>query len=185
MRKIIIAVIFLIICSCAQKKNLNVILSSDASADSISQILNYSTITAYNDGNKLWELKARELIQLTGSNRIKANPVRLTIFSDSSKVNAVLTADSGISNEKTDSIFVWGNVVIDAHSGEKLLAQNLEWNKKEKILTSEDFVELRSADGEIIRGRGFRAAEDFEWWDFNNEVSGNFPSINTEFEKDD
>ena len=183
--KIIFLAAFALICSCSQKKNANVILSNDSSADSVSQILNNSTITAYRDGNKLWELNSQEIMQMTDDNKIKANPVKLTIFSDSSKVSAILTADSGIANERTDSLFVWGNVEINAHGGEKLTGQTLEWRKNEQILVSDDFVELRSADGEIIRGRGFRAAQDFEWWDFSNEVSGNFPSIEAEFDKEE
>ncbi|MCL1946160.1 MAG: LPS export ABC transporter periplasmic protein LptC [Chitinivibrionia bacterium] len=181
--KIIFFATFALICCCSQKKNANVILSSDSSADSVSQILNNSTVTAYRDGNKLWELKSQEIMQMTLDYKIKASPVHLTLFSDSAKVSAILTADSGVANERIDTLFVWGNVNIDAHSGEKLIGQTLQWRKDEKILVSDDFVELRSSDGEIIRGRGFRAAQDFEWWDFSNEVSGNFPSIDAEFEK--
>lgn len=183
MSKIIIIIIAAIICSCSQKKDKNIILSSDSSADSVSQILEFSTITSYRDGNKLWELKSQNIIQLTENNRIKANPVNLTIFGDSSKISAVLTADSGIANETTDSLFVWGNVKINGRNGEKLSSPTLEWNKKKKILVSNDFVELISADGEIMRGKGFKADESFEWWEFARDVSGNFPSIQAEIEE--
>ena len=124
------------------------------------------------------------MLRYRRSNSQKASPIKLTIFGDSAKINAVLTADSGISNAKTDSLFVWGNVKIDAHSGEKLSSQTLEWNKNQKLLLSEDVVEISTADGEVIRGRGFRAAENFEWWDFATEVSGNFPSVEAEFQKE-
>jgi LPS export ABC transporter protein LptC len=146
--------------------------------------LEFSAISAYRGDNRLWELKAIKIIQTTIDNRILAAPVKLTIFGDSAKISAVLTADSGISNAKNDSLFVWGNVKIDAHSGERLLSPTLEWNTKEKLLLSNDIVEISTADGEIIRGRGFRAAENFEWWDFDNDVSGNFPSVQAEFEKE-
>jgi LPS export ABC transporter protein LptC len=184
MWKNLIVLIVLIFCSCSQKKNSNIILSGDSAADSISQVINFSTITAYRDGNKIWELSADEIIQISDSKRIKANPVKMLIYGDSSKVNAVVTADSGISNENNDSLFLWGNVRIDAKSGEKLSSNSLEWRKREKILTSNDFVEISTSDGEIMRGKGFRADEGFEWWEFAKEVSGKFPSIEAEFGKD-
>lgn len=184
MPKIIIIAILLIFCSCSKNKNASTIQSSDSSGDSVSQILESSSITAYRENSKLWKLESEKLFQTTADSRILASPVKLTIFGDSSKVSAVVTSDSGISNAKTDSIFVWGNVKINATSGEKLSSQTLEWDKKQKLLLSNDVVEISTADGEIIRGRGFRAAEDFEWWDFDNDVSGNFPSVQAEFEKD-
>lgn len=184
MPKIIFFLIILLFCSCSKNKNVSTIQSSDSSGDSVSQILENSSITAYREGNRLWELQAKKIVNTTEDNRIHANPVRLTIFGDSSKVSAILTADSGISNAKTDSLFVWGNVRINATSGEKLSSPTLEWNKNKKLLLSNDMVEISTADGEVIRGRGFRAAEDFEWWDFDNEVSGRFPSMEAELEKE-
>jgi LPS export ABC transporter protein LptC len=185
MKKFVIIVIIALFCSCSQKKGANIILSTDSAADSVSQIIGFSTITSYRNGNKVWSLKSNEIIQISQNKRIKANPVKLFIFGDSSKINAVLTADSGISNESTDSLFVWGNVRIDVESGEKLLSNSLEWNKKKKILTSKDFVEISSGDGEIMRGKGFTADESFEWWEFAQDVSGNFPSIEAEFDKNE
>jgi len=185
MRKVLIILIVLIFCSCSQKKSGNVILPSDSAADSISQVIHFSTIAAYRDGDKIWELSADEIIQISDSKRIKANPVKMLIYGDSSKISVVVTADSGISNEKNDSLFLWGNVKIDAKSGEKLSSNSLEWKKREKILTSNDFVEISTSDGEIMRGKGFRADEGFEWWEFAKEVSGKFPSIDAEFGKDE
>jgi len=181
--KIIVLVMLALIFACNQRAGSNIILSDDASSDSVSQILNNSTITAYKDGSKHWQLNADEILQMNETNQIRANPVRLTLFADEGVVNAILTSDSAITNARTDTFFVWGNVNITAHSGEKLLAQTLQWQTRENLLVSDGFVELRSADGEIMRGRGFRAAENFEWWNFAHEVSGNFPSINAEFER--
>ena len=184
MQRIIFVAIFILFCSCSQKKDKNIILSNDSSADSVSQILEYSTITAYRDGNKLWVLRSQNIIQLLENNKIKANPVHLTIFGDSAQINAVLTADSGLANGTTDSLFVWGNVKINGKNGEKLSSPTLEWNKKKGTLNSDDFVELTSADGEIMRGKGFTADESFEWWEFAKEVSGNFPSFENDLKKD-
>jgi|GEM_PF-2182676 len=181
--KIIIFVMLALIFSCNQRAGSNIILSDDTSSDSVLQILNNSTITAYREGNKHWQLNADEILQMSETQQIRVNPVRLTLFADGGVVNAVLLSDSGFTNARTDTFFVWGNVEITAHSGEKLLARTLEWQTRENLLVSNDFVELRSADGEIMRGRGFRAAENFEWWEFANEVSGNFPSMQTELER--
>ena len=181
--KIIVIAMLALIFSCNQRAASNIILSSDASSDTVLQILNNSTITAYKEGSKHWLLNSAEILQMSETNEIRANPVHLTLFADGEIVNAILTADSGITNARTDTFFVWGNVSIVAHSGEKLLAQTLQWQTRENLLVSDDFVELRSADGEVMRGRGFRAAENFEWWNFAHQVSGNFPSINAEFER--
>ena len=184
MLKIIIILTLLTLCSCSRDKNASTILSSDSSGDSVSQILEFSVINAYRGGNRLWELKSHKLTQSAIDSRITASPVKLTLFDDTAGVSGILTADNGIANAKMDSLFVWGNVKIDATSGERLLSATLEWHKNEKLLLSEDLVEISTADGEIIRGRGFRAAENFEWWDFATEVSGNFPSMQAEFEKE-
>jgi LPS export ABC transporter protein LptC len=184
MLRIIIETAILFICSCAKDKNASTIIASNSSGDSVSQILEYSAITAYRENNKLWELKAIKMTQATADKKLSAAPVKITIFDDSSRVSAVLTADNGVANEKVDSLFVWGNVKIDAVSGEKLSSPSLQWDKKEKLLLSNDLVEISTADGEIIRGRGFRAAENFEWWEFAGEVSGTFSSVEAELNKE-
>jgi len=181
--KIIIFALFAFIFSCNQRTASNIVLSSDASPDSVSLILNSSTIIAYREGKTHWKLTSDEMLQMSQTNQIRVKPVRLTLFAEGEAVNAVLTADSGLTNEKMDTLFVWGNVEITAHSGEKLLARSLQWQTAKNLLVSDDFVELRSADGEVMRGKGFKAAENFEWWDFENQVSGNFPSIYAEFER--
>ncbi|MDR0303565.1 MAG: LPS export ABC transporter periplasmic protein LptC [Chitinispirillales bacterium] len=183
--KLIIVAVTIFFCSCSQKKSGNVILSNDSMADSVSQILNLSKITAYRNGNKIWELNANEIIQISENKRIKANPVKLLIYDETAILSAVLYADSAISNESTDSLFVWGNVKFNAESGEKLFSNSLEWNKRKKMLLSNDFVELKSADGEVMRGKGFKADESFKWWEFAQEVTGNFPSVDAEFEKNE
>lgn len=157
----------------------------DTSGDVTRQTLQESVIFAYDSTTKLWELRSQSIHQLTDDKKIVAIPVVLDIFNDSGVITTTVTADSGSTPQAMNSFFVWGNVRIRNRDSSKVITNSLGWNKSRRKLFSDDYVEILSADGEQMRGKGFEAGEDLSWWEFHQEVRGNFPSFDKRLQGND
>ncbi len=144
------------------------------------QELTAATLAAYDDTTRIWKLKTKKLIQNREIKQITIAPVDLNMYNDSGAVTTHVLSDSGITTEKMESFFIWGHVVITDEDGNTIRSKSLSWDKKERRLHSSDYVEIASAGGEVLRGKGFNAAEDFSWWEFHEDVTGKFTNFDEE-----
>ncbi len=144
------------------------------------QELTTATLAAYDNTTRIWQLKTKKLIQNREIKQIKIAPVDLNMYSDTGTVTTHVLSDSGITTEKMESFFIWGHVVITDEDGNTIRSKSLSWDKKERRLHSDDYVEIATVGGEVLRGKGFNAAEDFSWWEFHEDVTGKFTNFDDE-----
>ncbi len=152
--------------------------------DGTGQEITNAIFSAYDDTVKIWTLTTEKMIQDEEAKQIHLAPVDLNMFNDSGVITTQVESDSGLTTQKMDNFYIWGNVVITDEDGNTMKSRSLNWDKKKRLLYSSDYVEIATKSGEVLRGKGFEASEDFSWWEFKKEVSGKFNNFDTEFEDD-
>ena len=84
--------------------------------------------------------------------------VNVSFYDIDGEPESFLVADYGISHEKTEIMFAKGNVKLSNNKDEKMFAEELYWNQKEKTIYSDKFVRIETKE-EVIYGEGFVSNE--------------------------
>ncbi|MBI2966677.1 MAG: LPS export ABC transporter periplasmic protein LptC [Bacteroidetes bacterium] len=108
------------------------------------------------------KLTAPELLRFAGEEPYNELPkgVHLIFYNDRLTVDSWLSANYAIRFEKKNLMEVRGNVIVINRKGEKLNTEHLLWDEAKKIIYTNEFVKITTAD-EIIMGYGMEANEDF------------------------
>jgi len=159
----------------------NTIIAVEEERTGTGQELTNATMTSYDDTLKTWRLVTEKLTQDPASKQVMVAPVDLEMYNDSGFVTTHVLSDSGLTTSSGDNFFIWGNVVITDRDGNTMKSQSLGWDKEDRLLTSSDYVEIRTFDGEIMRGKGFEAKDDLSRWEFKSNVSGEYNNVDETF----
>ncbi len=179
---LLFAVVLLCVLGCSRKKE--AIPVSTLSVKTPFQELDSTTMCSYNGSKKAWVLESDHIVKiLADTGHIIGNPVKITVFDSLGKQTSSVLADSGSADEKMQVFTVWGNVFVKAENGVRVIARKLLWNQKTHRVTSDDYVQLTTKKGDVLRGKGLDAAEDFSSWQFLHDVSGRFPNFRERIEK--
>lgn len=171
-------------CGCARKNERVPI--SNASVDAPYQELDTASMLFFSGTHKSWQLDANHIIKsLTDTGHILGNPIRITVFDSLGKPSSKVLADTGSSDAKMETFTVWSNVFVLAENGVRVRAQRLDWSQKTHRVTSQTYVEITTQKGDVMRGKGVDAAEDFSSWQFLHDVSGRFPNFKERIDKGD
>lgn len=88
-------------------------------------------------------------------------------FDDRERTVAFIQADTAHYNTRDELWTLSGEVKIINLSGERFFAPCLYWDRKQKIIYSQDTVFIQSGD-RMLRGRNFRSNEEFTEYTFHN-----------------
>ena len=182
--KVLISIICLLLISCAGKKE-SLPVSSDGIEISY-QEFGEATLYFYNKDNVQWKLEAqtmRKPILDTGS--IMVVPVRLTLYDSLGSVSTRVLSDSGTISGSMGSYIVWGDVFIRTSDSLVIRTEKLWWYKDRQKVESDTFVQIETVKGDILRGKGLDATEDFSRFSFKSNVSGKFPDFKKRMESND
>ena len=182
--KYILFVLIVIFIECTTKKeNMPV---SDIHVETPFQELDSTTLCYYQGSKLQWKLNSLNIKKiLSDTGNIFASPVALVVYDSVGKEVSRVLSDSGLCDASFKSFSVWGNVFVKAQNGIKVRSNILNWNLKTHLITSQDYVQITTPKGDILRGKGLEAAEDFSWWKFKKDVSGRFPNFKERVEKGD
>jgi LPS export ABC transporter protein LptC len=170
------------IVSCGKKKD--TVPVSDEVIGQPYQEIDTSTMCYYNKGKIQWKLDSRHMKRvLADTGHVMANPVKLLVFDSLGKEMSKVLSDSGSMDGGMQMFCVWGNVFVLSSSGMRVRSQRLFWNLKTHLITSGDYVELKTKNNDVLRGKGLEADENFTWWKFLHDVSGRFPNFKERVEK--
>jgi LPS export ABC transporter protein LptC len=86
--------------------------------------------------------------------------VKVTFFDEFRQPSSTLQAGYAIRYEETQLTIIRENVVVVNEEGEQLNTEELIWDPIKKIIHSDQFVRIRTAD-EILFGTGFEADQEF------------------------
>ena len=161
---------------CAPKKE-SLPFSEESIATNF-QDFEHATLYFYNNDYVQWRLeseKMRKPISDTGS--ILVIPVRLTLFDSLGTLRTIVLSDSGTTGKDMESFIVWGDVYIRTRDSLVIRTQKLWWHKNKRKVESNTFVQIETKRGDILRGKGLDATEDFSRFSFKSNVSGKFPDF--------
>jgi LPS export ABC transporter protein LptC len=150
------------------------------------QEIDSTVMCNYNGPRKVFTLESNHIIKsLTDTGHILAWPVRISVFDSLGKLTSKIISDSGSSDAAMKVLIAWSNVFVKAQNGVRVKAQRLVWDQRTHRVTSETYVQITTQKGDVLRGKGLDAAEDFTSWEFKHDVSGRFPNFKERVDKGD
>lgn len=159
------------------------------SSDTVSvpyQVLNHSTLYFYNKQYIQWKLDTKYMRKpLADTGSILVVPVKLTLYDSLGGMKMHILSDSGTTSPSMEDFTVWGDVLITTKDSMIVRTQKLWWVKRTRKVESNTFVQIETRKGDILRGKGLNAVEDFSRFSFKSDVSGKFPDFKRRVETND
>ena len=145
-----------------------------------------STLYAYDGPHLIWILDSDYSFKtLEDTSSMLVVPVRMSIFDTLGTKTTRVLADSGLTKKELVEFFLWGNVYIKNYDGQIIRSETLWWNKTTRKVGSDDFVEISTPEGDVLRGKGLDATETFSSWSLRERVSGEFPNFQERMDSDE
>ena len=150
------------------------------------QELTNASLYFYQGNIKRWWLDTDYMSRpLSDSGDIAVAPVRITVYDSIGKPSTYILSDSGSSDSRMAVFDLWGGVNIKNEEGMVVTGERLRWHKNERRITSDTFVQVETKKGDILRGKGLEARDDFSRFSFKAEVQGVFPDFKRRMEEGD
>ena len=145
-----------------------------------------TTLHFFNKGYIQWKLDADYMCKpVSDTGSITVVPVRLTLFDSLGNVRGRVLSDSGKIGTDLQSYNVWGNVFIRTRDSMLVQTESLRWFKERHRMESDTFVQIETKKGDVLRGKGLDATEDFSRFSFKSNVTGKFPDFQQRVESND
>ena len=64
-------------------------------------------------------------------------------------------------------------------------SEQLRWYKEERKVTSNTYVQIETPKGDLLRGKGLDATDNFSRFTFKADVRGKFPDFRRRMEEND
>ncbi|MFP4013898.1 MAG: LPS export ABC transporter periplasmic protein LptC [Chitinispirillaceae bacterium] len=140
----------------------------------------------YEDGVKRWMLDAQHMKKpLADTGTLVVVPVRVAIYDSTGGRGTRILADSGTSDSKFETFHLWGDVYIRTKEGMTVKSQRLRWIKKRRKIISDTYVQIETPKGDVLRGKGLDAVDNFSRFSFKSDVRGKFPDFKRRLEQED
>ena len=177
-------VVMLLACSCTRKKD-EIPVASEG-IDVPVQKLSGTTLYFFNKGTIQWKLDADQMSKpLNDTGSITLFPATLTMYDSIGAVSSKVLADTAIISNKMESYKVWGNVYVRTKDSMVVRSEKLRWFKNHRKVESDTFVQIETPKGDVLRGKGLDAVEDFSRFTFKSDVTGKFPDFENRMEQND
>lgn len=174
--------IFLFI-ACGQKDSIPV---DDGLITEPHQRLTTATMRFYEKGMIRWLLDTDYMERpLEDVGDMFVVPVRISVFDTAGVLSTRILSDSGRSNHAMEIFNLYGNVQIENSDGITVKSEQLMWNRVTRHVTSNTFVQIETEKGDVLRGRGLDALDDFSRFSFESDISGVFPDFRQRVEAGD
>ena len=107
------------------------------------------------------KLEAQRQLQYINGDQDFPEGIYIEFFNELGVKSTSIKANQGYYNKEEDKYTATGEVVVrNLESGEKLETEILHWERKQKSINTDRYVEIES-EGEILMGEGLVAKEDF------------------------
>ncbi len=180
----ILASVMLCLCQCEPKKEKPPV--ADTAVNVPVQKFGGAELRFFNEGYIQWRLEADYMCKpIADTGSITVVPVRLWLYDSLGKVRTKVLADSGSIGNKMQSYNIWGNVYIRTRDSMLVQTERLRWYKERRRVQSDTFVQIETKKGDVLRGKGLDAAEDFSRFKFKSDVTGKFPDFKRRVESND
>jgi LPS export ABC transporter protein LptC len=140
----------------------------------------------YENGVKRWRLDADYMSRpLADAGEMLVVPVRIIVYDSLGRLSARIVSDSGSSEFNMESFDLWGGVFIKNEDGMTVKGERLKWFKNRRKITSDTYVQIQTPKGDVLRGKGLDAVDDFSRFSFKADVRGRFPDFRKRMEQED
>ena len=169
---------------CAPKKE--TLPVSASRIDSPFQRYDGASIVSYAGEYKRWRLDADYMRKpLDDTGKVVVVPVHLTIYDSLGRPSSKVVSDSGSTTARVEVLNVWGNVLVKTAKGMTIRSQKLWWNRQARRVYSDTYVEVETEKGDILKGKGLDATEDFSRFSFKSNAYTRVPDFKRRIESDD
>jgi LPS export ABC transporter protein LptC len=178
-----VVLFFLLGTGCSRRESIPV---SDQKIEIPVQEFNKTTLYFYNKQYIQWKLDADIMRKsLSDTGKILVVPVRLSLYDSLGKMSSKVLADSGLIANSMQSYEVWGDVFIRTREKMVVRSQRLRWFKEKGKIESNTYVQIQTKNGDVLRGKGLDANEDFSRFKFISDVTGKFPDFKRRLENNE
>ncbi|MDG5815036.1 LPS export ABC transporter periplasmic protein LptC [Chitinispirillales bacterium ANBcel5] len=140
----------------------------------------------YEGQYKRWVLESDYIKRpMVDSGEVLVSPVKIIIYDTLENAETYILADSGSTDNSMDLFNLWGRVYIQTRDSIVVKTERLWWIKDSRKIESDTYVQIETPRGDILRGRGLDAAEDFTRFTFRADVTGKFPDFRRRIEQQD
>jgi LPS export ABC transporter protein LptC len=152
----VIAITVLLIAGCEEKVKPSVL--NGVSSDQLpSQESWNSTITFSDSGIVKAIVRAKHIYSFDNSKVTHLeHDVKVDFFDETGKHTTVLTADTGMVDERTNNLEAIGHVVVRSDSGTVVRTEKMFWDNKRQLIHSPEYVQVNSPK-ENLQGTGFES----------------------------
>ncbi|MDR0307959.1 MAG: LPS export ABC transporter periplasmic protein LptC [Chitinispirillales bacterium] len=151
-----------------------------------SQIFNEASLYFYENGVRRWWLDADYMSRpLADTGRLVVVPVRIMVYDSIGRPSTRIVADSGRTDSRMEIFDLWGRVFIRTEEGMTVKSEQLRWHKELRKVTSDTYVQIETPKGDLLRGKGLDAYDDFSRFSFKADVRGKFPDFKRRVEEQD
>ena len=190
MRKVwpILAFLLILIIACAKTESPQHVAAAD-STDYPDTRLDDAVIVFTQDGVQSVVIDAAHIDRWEKKDSTVADTVKVKFYDKEGNVTSSLVADRGLIHEKSEKISVFGHVVAVNEDSTVLKTESLFWDPQTSLITTDDYVEVQRAGGDVLTGDGLKADRQLHEIEILNNVKGKVIQLPAEdkenFQQDD
>ena len=134
--------------------------------------LDDATIVFSQDGKQSVNIIAKHIDRWEKIDSTEAEIVELIFYDKHGSRRSNLKANRGVIHEKSEKVSLFGDVVAVNKDSTVLKTQSLFWDPETELMTTDDYVEIERADGDILTGYGLKADRNLQEIEILRDVSG-------------
>lgn len=166
---ILYSVFLLLVLACAKTENPP---SKESPTDYPDTQLDDATIVLSQEGKESVRVVASHIDRWEKSDSTVARTVTVIFYDNEGIQRSTLKADRGLVREESEKIAIFGHVVATNDDSTVLKTESLFWDPKTDLITTDDYVEIERADGDIVKGYGLKADKHLKEIEILKDVSG-------------
>ena len=116
-----------------------------------------------------WILNAREAVRESRTASTRLTGLKVEFYQGGHEVRSTLTSDSGRVDTRKGFLHAMGNVVVVTPEGNRLETEDLIWDRKNALVSSDVLVRFYH-DEDILTGVGFVSDPNLEHYELKKDV---------------
>ncbi|MFO7675399.1 MAG: LPS export ABC transporter periplasmic protein LptC [bacterium] len=141
------------------------------SGDRPDQVIEGFTMHESSSGERLYTLAADTAQVFDREGRVEVSRPRVTFYDQARAVRAVLVADEGTLQSRSNDLVARGNVEVRTADSTLLATDSLSWNNETRLVRTDAAVAILTPRGEV-RGQGLVSDAGLERIEIQSEVTG-------------
>ncbi len=179
---ILVSALLSLLC-CTTRENVPV---SEDLIESPYQEFGTATLFFFEGSVQRWRLESDYINKpLSDTAIVTVIPVNIMIYDENENPATLILADTGYSSGDMELFNLRGGVYIRTEDSLVVRTDRLKWIKEKRKVESDDYVQIETPRGDVLRGKGLDAVDDFSTFSFRSNITGRFPDFQRRLEQDE